>query len=87
MSADDTAARIGRQHVHMTQDVCLGEPREDADMIKRGAEAAAGEREPDFAEPRGSGHLDAGQRDAPGLAGRLLTNDIDRRRRGVPPTT
>ena len=41
MGADDGAAGDARQHLDVAQQVELGQPREDADVVKRRAEPAA----------------------------------------------
>ena len=44
------AARHARNHLDVTEHVELGEPRQDTDVVERGAKAAAGKRQSDFAE-------------------------------------
>ena len=70
MCADDRTARNARQRLDVAEHVKFGQPRQHADVEERGAEAAAGKRQPDFAEEgRAHGGEVAAQEQAQGATG------------------
>ena len=88
MRADNRAARHAREHLHAPQQIELGEPREDADVEKRRAKAAAGKGHAHLADERALGRsFIAGEaRDEPPSGGVALSPAIlqPRQRRELP---